>query len=188
MKTEYTEQSILTILMLLYLYIQSPVYTYVVLQLVRLIRVLIWKGAGHGEDAKYKVPLHALGNYCSGLWPVADSVQRYASMIMLLIFTTPVRQLEPEWVAQPVKCRANTQSVAMKGWSYTSTPPMGLCRASVPVQGCTLPFFYQLSVLGRGMCISSACLQIMRPTQLLSNAHLEFSDWYLKKVEGTEFV
>jgi len=39
----------------------------------------------------------------------------------------------------------------------------------------------QLSVLGRGMYISSACWQIMRPTQLLSNAHLELSCWCLKK-------
>jgi hypothetical protein len=37
-----------------------------------------------------------------------------------------------------------SSAVVMKGQSYTSTPPMGrtacLYRASVPVQGCTLPF------------------------------------------------
>jgi hypothetical protein len=43
---------------------------------------------------------------------------------------------------------SSSSAVIMKGYSYTSTHPygpFGLYRASVPVQGCTLPFtsFYQ---------------------------------------------
>ena len=38
--------------------------------------------------------------------------------------------------------------VVMKEQSYTSTPPMGrtACTVSVPVQGCTLPFFCYLTL------------------------------------------
>jgi len=72
-------------------------------------------------------------------------------MIMVIIFTTPVRHREPECVAQSVKRRAN-------------------------------------SMYWAGACIFPAPADIMRPTQLLSNAHVEFSGWCRKKVQGTEFV
>jgi len=64
-----------------------------------------------------------------------------------------------------------SSAVVKKGWRYTSTPPLGsygLYRASVPVQGCTLPlpftFHLRLCLANVLFPPPSFCKSVMYPT------------------------
>ena len=61
-----------------------------------------------------------------------------------------------------------SSAVVKKGYSYTSTPPCGLyglCRASVPVQGCNLPLPFTTSCLSLSPTYLPSCCQIILQNQ-----------------------